>query len=179
MAASEQEASSTNNRKEGLAVDIKIPRDGIGSDHIEKPAQIHRSLTQRHCKGANRMAVKWYLSLSWASDPVLTREVPMNSNGLESYAVFKTEEFYFAHAGISRDLELRILAQMVSGRVTHTLCDCTTTATQRTNNIRKENEISVKLYFLLTVSWAASVLHLIGVSDFCCWYSTATPVFSM
>lgn len=26
----------TNNRKKGLAVDIKVPRDGIGSDHIKK-----------------------------------------------------------------------------------------------------------------------------------------------
>jgi len=52
----------------------------------------------------------------------------MNSNGLK-YAVFKTEKFYFAHAGISRDLELRILAQMVSGRITGTLYDCTTIPT--------------------------------------------------
>lgn len=36
MAASKQEASSTNSRKKGLDVDIKIPRDGIGSDHTEK-----------------------------------------------------------------------------------------------------------------------------------------------
>jgi len=72
MAAAEQEASSTNNRKIGLAVDVEIPRDGTGSHHTQKTVQIHRRPTQWHCKGANRMAVKWYLSLSWASDPVLT-----------------------------------------------------------------------------------------------------------
>lgn len=38
MIAPEKEASPTNNRKKGLAVDIKIPRDGIGSDHMERPA---------------------------------------------------------------------------------------------------------------------------------------------
>lgn len=38
MTASEKEASPNNKRKKGLAVKIKIPRDGIGSDHIEKPA---------------------------------------------------------------------------------------------------------------------------------------------
>lgn len=113
MAASKQEASSTNNRKKGLAVDIKIPRDGIGSDHTEKTAQNHRRLSQWYCQGANRMAAKLYLSLSWA---VLTWEIPMNSNGLKPYAAFKTEKFYWAHAGISRDLELPVLAQMVSSR---------------------------------------------------------------
>lgn len=38
MTASEKEASPTNNRKKGLAVEIKIPRDGIGSDRTEKLA---------------------------------------------------------------------------------------------------------------------------------------------
>lgn len=61
------------------------------------------------------------MSLSWASEPGLTPEIPMNSNGLESYAVFKTQKFYLAHAGFSRYLELQILAQVVSGRITHTL----------------------------------------------------------
>lgn len=38
MTASDKEASPTNNRKKGLAVERKIPRDGICSDHTEKPA---------------------------------------------------------------------------------------------------------------------------------------------
>lgn len=54
MTASEKEASPTSNRKKDLAVEIKILRDGIGSDHTEKPARIHRGLTQGHCKGATR-----------------------------------------------------------------------------------------------------------------------------
>lgn len=79
----------------------------------------------------------------------------MNSNGLKPYAAFKTEKFYWAHAGISRDLELPVLAQMVSSRNNMHSCDCTNTAAQRTNNMREENAISVKLYLLLIVLWAA------------------------
>lgn len=148
-------ASSIHNRKKGLVVDTQIPRDGIGSDHTEKPAQIHGRLDQKRCEGASRIAAQWYLSLSWASDPVLVGEIPMNEHGLKSHAIFKTGRFYLAHAGISRDLGLRILAQMVvcgtSCGITHTLCDHTNTATLRTNNIRKQKEISLKLYFLLTM----------------------------
>lgn len=42
MAAAEREALATTNSKKGLAVEINIPMDGIGSEHVSKPAQIHR-----------------------------------------------------------------------------------------------------------------------------------------
>lgn len=173
-AASKQEASSNNNGKKGLAVDIKIPRDRIGSDHIEKPAQNHRRFTQWYCQGANRTAAEWYLSLSWASDRSAHLRDSYELRGLKPDAAFKTETFYWAHAGVSRDLELPILAQIVSSRNNkHSLWLHQYISREQ---IIWERKMQSRLNY---TSFLLCREQLCVAPDFCYWYSTATREFCM
>lgn len=135
---------------EGVVVVMQIPGEGTGCDHMEKPAQTHRRFGHKLCGGAIRMAVKCYVSLSWASDQCSLQRSPWAR--MAWYHTLFFEGILLTHTKISRDPDSEFLPCIFWN---NTLCDCTNAATQGTNNLRKYSEMAFQLSFLLPACWAA------------------------